>query len=211
MSILQLSSSYFYFTISKGKSYLKIANPTSKGLTLKAGTAIGCVSFELIRDLSLCANTITHLHQDMDGSSARCSLSMSACPINHRLGIDSDIVHSHTCLKPYNHTPHDYPTCAESLHMSKRAFHHTYHNDAHRNRFTDNQYEIMMRDYYSHNQDKMTPAQIRELKVKTFPYYKLNTFNHLVSSHLIYICKICQYFSYLSLHQWEWWLVHLIN
>ncbi len=53
--------------------------------------------------------------------------------------------------------------------MSKHAFHHTYRNDAHRNAF-DNQHEIMMRDYYSHNQDKMTPAQIRELKVRTFPY-----------------------------------------
>ncbi len=28
----------------------------------------------------------------------------------------------------------------------------------------------MMQDYYSHNQDKMSLAQIRELKVKTFPY-----------------------------------------
>ncbi len=28
----------------------------------------------------------------------------------------------------------------------------------------------MMQDYYSHNQDKITPAQIRELKMKTFPY-----------------------------------------
>ncbi len=28
----------------------------------------------------------------------------------------------------------------------------------------------MMKYYYSHNQDKMSPAQIRELKVKTFPY-----------------------------------------
>ncbi len=27
-----------------------------------------------------------------------------------------------------------------------------------------------MRDYYSHNQDKMSPAQIRELKIKTFTY-----------------------------------------
>ncbi len=28
----------------------------------------------------------------------------------------------------------------------------------------------MMKDYYSHNQDKMSPAQIRELKFNTFPY-----------------------------------------
>ncbi len=27
-----------------------------------------------------------------------------------------------------------------------------------------------MKDYYSHNQDKISPAQIRELKVKTFPF-----------------------------------------
>ncbi len=27
-----------------------------------------------------------------------------------------------------------------------------------------------MKDYYSYNQDKMSPAQIRELKVKTFHY-----------------------------------------
>ncbi len=28
----------------------------------------------------------------------------------------------------------------------------------------------MIKDYYSHNQDKMIPAQIRELKIKAFPY-----------------------------------------
>ncbi len=92
----------------KGKSYLKIANPTSKDLTIKAGTALGCVSFKLIRDLSQCVNTTTHLHQDMNGSSAMCSLSMSACPINHMLGIVPDIAHSPTCqnhtITPHNHT-----------------------------------------------------------------------------------------------------------
>ncbi len=108
----------------------------------------------------------------MDGSSAMCSLSMSACPINHMFGIVPDIAHSRTCQKPYNHTPqsHDYPTCAESLHMSKNCFHRNYHNDVNSNEFIDNQHEIMMKDCYSHNQNKMSPAQIRELKVKTFPY-----------------------------------------
>ncbi len=162
----------FMLQFKKGKSYLKIANPTFKGLTIKAVTTFGCVSFELIHDLSQCANTITYLHQDMDGSSAMCSLSMSACPINHQLGIDPDIAHSRTCQKPYNHTTqsHDYSTYAESLHMSKHGFHHNYHNDTQRNEFINNQHEIMMKDYYSHNQNKMSPAQIRELKVKTFPY-----------------------------------------
>ncbi len=99
----------------------------------------------------------------MDGGSAMCNLSMSACRINHQLGIDPDIAHSLTCHKPYNHTPQspDYPTCVESLCISKQAFHHNYRNDANRNEFTDNHHEIMMRDYYSHNQDNMTPAQIR--------------------------------------------------
>ncbi len=130
----------FMLQFKKGNSYLKIANPTSKGLTRKTGTALGCVSFELILNLSQCANTITHLHQDMDGSSAMCSLSMSACPINHQLGIEPDIAHSRTCQKSYNHTPQslNYPTCAESLHMLKKCFHDSHHIDTHNNEFIDN-------------------------------------------------------------------------
>ncbi len=38
------------------------------------------------------------------------------------------------------------------------------------NLFDDHQHKIMMKDYYSHNQDTMNAAQIRELKVKMFPY-----------------------------------------
>ncbi len=149
-----------------------MANPTSKGLTIKVGTTLGCVSFELIRDLSRCSNTITLLPQDIDGSSAMYSLSMSACPIHHPLGVDPDIAHFRTCQTPYNHNPqlHDYPSCAESLHLPKGNIHHNYHSDAHSRDFNDNQHELMMKDYYSYNQDKMTAAQIRELKVRTFTY-----------------------------------------
>ncbi len=162
----------FMLQFKKGKSYLKIANKTSKGLTIKAGTTLGSVSFELIRNLSQCVNTTTHLHQDMDGSSAMCSLSMSVCPINHMLGIAPDIAHSQTCHNQYYHTPqsHDYPTCAESLHITKHCHHHKYQTKPHSNEFIDNQHGLMMKDYYSYNQDKMSSAQIRELKVKTFPY-----------------------------------------
>ncbi len=95
----------FMLQLKKGKSYLKIANPTSKGLTIKAGTPLVWVSFELIRDLSQCVNTTTQLLQDMDGSSDMCHLSMSACSINHILGIVPDIVHSRTFQNPYKHTP----------------------------------------------------------------------------------------------------------
>ncbi len=108
----------------------------------------------------------------MNRSCAMCSLSISACPINHMLGIVPDIAHSRTYHYPYNHTPqsHDYHTCAESMHMSKHCHPNEYENNPHSNEFIDNQHELMMKDYYSHNQDKMSPAQIRELKVKTFPY-----------------------------------------
>ncbi len=95
----------FMLQFKKGKSYLKIANPTFKGLTIKACTTLGCVSFELIRNLFQCVNNTTHLHQDMDGSSAMCIISMSACHINHMLGIVPDIVQSCTYHSPYNHTP----------------------------------------------------------------------------------------------------------
>ncbi len=139
----------FMLQFKKGKSYLRIANPTSKGLTIKAGTTLGCVSFELIHNLSQCVNTTNHLHQDMDGSSAMCSLNMSACPINHMFRIVPDIAHSHTCQNPYNHTPqsHGYPTCVESMHMSKHCHHHQYQNNTNSNEFINNQDELKMKDY----------------------------------------------------------------
>ncbi len=47
---------------------------------------------------------------------------------------------------------------------------HNFYSNAHDHEFDDNEHGLMMKDYYSHSQDKMTTAQIRELKVKTFPY-----------------------------------------
>ncbi len=145
----------------KGKSYLKIANPTSKALTIKAGTALGCVSFELIRDLSQCSNTITHLHKYMDGSRAMCSLSISACPIHHPLGVDPNNAHSRTGQKPCNHTPqsHDYPSCAESCTCLETMFIITIAVMLITVIFNENQHKLMMKNYYSYNQDKMTAAQ----------------------------------------------------
>ncbi len=146
----RLFSSYlplnFMLQFKKGKSYLKIANPTSKGLTIKTGTALGCDSFELIHDLSECSNTITHLHQDMHCSHGISNLSMLACPIHHPLVVDPDITHFCTCQTPYNHTPqsHDYPSCAESLHLPKGNVHHNYHSDAHNCDFNDNQHELIL-------------------------------------------------------------------
>ncbi len=52
----------FMLQFKKGKSYLKIANPTSHAITIKANTSLGSVSFERIQDLSQSANNITHIH-----------------------------------------------------------------------------------------------------------------------------------------------------
>ncbi len=53
----------------------------------------------------------------------------------------------------------------------------TYYNKYGRkydNQFNDHQHEIMMKDYYKHNLDKMTPADIRESKSKTFLYLSID-------------------------------------
>ncbi len=83
----------------------------------------------------------------MDGSSAMCSLSMSACPIHQSMGVDPDIAHSRTYQNPYNHSPQslDYPTCAESLHMPRGNADQNFYTKAHENQFDDNQHELMMK------------------------------------------------------------------
>ncbi len=76
---------------------------------------------------------------------------------------------TYTC----HYTPQslDYPTYANTLHMPKDYAHiHNNHGWKYENEFNDHQHEIMMKDFYKHNQDKMTPDQIREFKIKTFPY-----------------------------------------
>ncbi len=57
----------------------------AKCLTIKADTALGSLSFELVRNLSQCTNTVTHLHEDIDGSVAMCSMKMTEYPIHHSI------------------------------------------------------------------------------------------------------------------------------
>ncbi len=96
---------------------------------MKADTALGCVAFELIYNLSQCSNTITHFHHDIDGSNAMCNLRMSECPVHQSMRKDLDITYSHTCHDLYDHMPQspDYPTCADSMHMhTGNAYHNNY-------------------------------------------------------------------------------------
>ncbi len=62
----------------KGQSYIKLSNHTSKAISIKGNTALGCASFDLINDVS---NRVTHFHTDLDGSLAFCSREISDCPI----------------------------------------------------------------------------------------------------------------------------------
>ncbi len=146
----------FMLQFKKGKSYLKIANPTSHAITIKANTSLGSVSFELIHDLSQSANTITHIHHDMDGSCAMCFLNISACPIMQPMGSDSDKApHSHT-LQSY-----DFPTCAASKHICMFNSDHNSFSKDKNNGFNENQHEKIMKDYHKYNQDKMTAQEIQ--------------------------------------------------
>ncbi len=42
----------FMYQFKKGKGFLKISNPTSKGLTIKANTVLGSVAFKLVHNQS---------------------------------------------------------------------------------------------------------------------------------------------------------------
>ncbi len=77
----------FMLQFRKGISFIRITNPTSSGLTIKPNTPLGCVSFELMCNLSDSSNIITHVHQDMDGCNAMFSQIMSDCPIHQSMGM----------------------------------------------------------------------------------------------------------------------------
>ncbi len=83
---------------------------------------------------------------------------------------------SRTCKDPFNHKPqsHDYPTCAESMHIHRNKKDHNFYTKSTDTVFDDGQHEQMMKYYYSHTQDEMTPSQIKELKIKIFPYLDSN-------------------------------------
>ncbi len=93
-------------------------------------------------------------------------------PSYQYMGKDSDITHSCTCHILYNHTPQssDYPTCAVRIKMPKGNIYHNKYSRKYDNQLNDHQHKIMMKDCYRHNRNKMTPADNRELKSKTFPY-----------------------------------------
>ncbi len=111
----------FVLKFKKGKSYLNISNPTATHICIKAGTALGSVSFELVRNLSQYNNSVTHLHEDIDGSIAMCSMNTAECHIHHLMDNEHADAHSGIGQHLYNHIPQslDNPTCAECVQLHK--------------------------------------------------------------------------------------------
>ncbi len=162
----------FILKFLKGRSYIKISNPTSKVLNLKANTALGSVSFDLIRNLSNSNNHVTHFHTDVEGSFAMCSKTVSDCPIHQTMTGGHDT--AHTC---HYHILHNHGTQSHDQHATSnmtctRNVHTNNNNniDGIENDSTEYKLNEMMKEYYKHNQDSITRDQIRELKIKTFPY-----------------------------------------
>ncbi len=82
----------------------------------------------------LCSNTITHLHHDLNGCSAMCSLRMTDCPI-HQSMIHTITSHNHLTTLPMQKAcicPKAMPTITIIDYQ---------------NQFDDHQHEIMMKDY----------------------------------------------------------------
>ncbi len=83
------------------------------------------------------------------------------------------LLHMLVHVKIYTVTPSqslDYPTCAESVQIRKTShFNSNRASNKDSVQFNDHQHENIMKNYYKHK-DKMTPNQIRRLKLQTFPY-----------------------------------------
>ncbi len=64
-----------------------------------------------------------------------CSLKMSECPIHQSMGKNPDITYCRTCHILYNHTrqSHDFPTCADSMHIPKGNAYHNNHSRKYKN------------------------------------------------------------------------------
>ncbi len=113
ISIKTISPFYKLFTIEFCTKFQKretfFSNFTTKSQTIKADTALGSNSFELVRNMSQCNNTVTHLHEDIDGSMAMCSMKTTEFPIHHLMENDHVIAHS-APAKIYTVTPHNHLT-----------------------------------------------------------------------------------------------------
>ncbi len=159
----------FMCKFTKGMSYITLSNPTGKALNLKGGTCIGSITFETVQNLNAEKNYIRHYHVDLDRGIAFCRCSKDKCPIVNCKPQQDGIAHgSQTGLSMRNASQ--------------------YKRKANVSDVTDDEvssYDLVMRDYYSHDQDNMTTAEIYALKCKTFPYLEKSDVRLKMSDRVI--------------------------
>ena len=175
----------FILKFTKGKSLLKIANPSSKSHLIKANTALGSVSFSLTKNLTVDENVITHYHIGLDRSISFCTLDIANCPI-----LSANVMKTKTCtLDPTNVNKSSFenitqenvpqydtqykfgkmtPVCP-SLGHSYMNFGVSQSSQTYTSQ-TSQSLQSILEHYYKCDQDNMTTSQIYDLKRKTFPY-----------------------------------------
>jgi hypothetical protein len=178
----------FILKFTKGKSFLKIANPTSKSQLILSNTALGSVNFTLTKNITRDQNIITHYHTDLDRSVSFCTMAMDQCPIlsenvmktNFPTTCTSDNTHVNgTSIEdrtqgnvPQYDTKYTYssdiPICP-SYGQSFMNFGVCQPSQSYSGQTTESLQSIL-EHYYKCDQDNMTTSQIYDLKRKTFPY-----------------------------------------
>ncbi len=128
----------------KGASYITVTIPTKKSLSLKGNTGIGYITFETVQNLNPEKNYISHYHVDLDGRIAFCDYSKDVC-------------HMVNCKTQQGSTRHR--SQASSIMYNTNQ----YRRKRNVGDVTDEEvltHDLVMSDYYSNDQDKMTTAQM---------------------------------------------------
>ncbi len=130
----------FMCMFTKGVSYITVTNPTKKSLSLKGGTGIGSITFETVQNLNAEKNNISHYHVDLDGGIAFCGYSKDVCPIVN--------------CKTQQGTTRESSQASSSMYNTNQ-----YRRKCNDGNVTDKEvltHDLVMSDYYAHDQDKMT-------------------------------------------------------
>ncbi len=134
----------FMCKFTKGMSYITVINPSKKSLNLKDGTGIGSITFETVQNLNSEKNYFSHYHIDLDGGIAFCGYSKDKCLIVN--------------CKTHQGNMKQSSQAGSSMYTTNQ-----YRRKGNIGDVTDEEvlmHDLIMSDYYSHDQDKLTTAQI---------------------------------------------------
>lgn len=157
-----LLPSMFQLQFKCNNSKLRLCNTTSSTVKIKPGTPIGYLMVDFWQSNSF---PVCHLHQDLDGSVAFC------------MGSNSDQCNA---MSGQSQNDSNNSTC-----NSTSTFYVPNENAALAHDKKDIELENTMRMYYEHDQDKMTPSDIKQLKLKTFPFLSKNDIRLTMTDRMI--------------------------